>query len=137
MEDIQKRLALKIKLNKIENCGIAAPILLNELLAKKGYTTKVVQGFASLGPETIWHVWVECEGKQLDIAQVISKLYDPNHNSDGITLSETYEDGSPKENQQVTAQWELYQQDSKQFWRETPMKVQNFRASLLRSCGGK
>lgn len=130
--EIQKKLALRIRLNKIENCGIAAPILLNEILAKKGFKTKVVQGFASLGSETIWHVWVECEGVQLDIAQVLTKLHDPDYNSDGVSLSETYEEGCPKENQQVTAQWELYQKDSKQFWRETPMKVQNFRAKMLK-----
>ena len=31
MEEIQRRLALKFRLNKIENSGIFGPILLNEL----------------------------------------------------------------------------------------------------------
>ena len=132
---IQKRLALKMRLNKIENCGIAAPILLNELLAKQGFTTKVVQGYVSLGSDTIWHIWVKCNDTDLDIAPV---LVDPDYQGGGgIMLSETYEEGCPQENQQVTYQWELYQKDSKQFWKETPMKVQNFRASLLRACGRK
>ena len=127
MELIQKKLALKIRLNKIENCGIAAPILLNELLAKKGYKTKVVQGVASIGAERAWHVWVSCDGTQMDIAPII---VDPNYKNDGsVSLSES--DSCEMSDQQVVSQWELYQKDSKQFWKEIPMKVQNFRASLL------
>jgi hypothetical protein len=132
MESVLRRLALKIRLNKIENCGIAAPILLNEILAKKGFKTKVVQGFASLKEESAWHVWVECDGVQLDIASTLHQLKNPEEPLSHVSLSETYEEGCPQENPQVTAQWELYQKDSKQFWKEMPAKVQNFRAKILK-----
>lgn len=131
MESVLRRLALRIRVNKIENCGLAAPILLNEILAKKGYKTRVVQGFATFGKDTAWHVWVECEGQKLDIAQTLNHLIFPDEPVNDVSLSEERVPGA-QENQQITAQWELYQKDSKLFWKEVPPKVRNFRAKVLK-----
>ena len=77
MEHLQKRLALKFRLNKIENAGIYGPILLNELYAHidKDCSTELVQGYLQItspggGVETCWHVWVKDTATQ--------KIYDIN-----------------------------------------------------------
>ena len=68
MEDIQKRLALKFRVNKIENSGVHGPILLNELFHNKdkNSSTKLVEGFLKINteePEVCWHLWVEDENE--------------------------------------------------------------------------
>ena len=138
--DVQKRLALKLKLNKIDNCGIVAPILLNEILAKQGLSTKLVQGYSSLSNETCWHVWVEvskCNAlgpvEKLDIGYTIACLQDKEFLSCQMILHTNLVPGSkpPQKDTESVDSWEVYQKDSKEFWKKQSIKIQNFRAKVL------
>ena len=137
--DIQKRLALKLKLNKIDNCGLTAPILLNEILAKCGHTTKLVQGYCSLSEDTCWHVWVDIQmsehgsPQKLDIGYTIACLQDKEFEKCCMILHTGLAPGAkePQRDTETTDMWEIYQKDSKEFWKKQPVKVQNFRAKVL------
>ena len=138
--DLQKRLALKLKLNKIDNCGIAAPILLNEILAKNGYQTKLVQGYCSLNVDTCWHVWVEVVDKcsalgpeKLDIGHTIAGLSDKEFEKCNMILHTNLAPGSrkPSSDQETLDNWELYQSDHQAFWKKQSIKIQNFRAKSM------
>jgi hypothetical protein len=137
---LQKRLALKLKLNKIDNCGIAAPILLNEILAKNGHKTKLVQGYCSLNQDTCWHVWVEVVDKcgslgpeKLDIGYTIACLNDKEFEKCNMILHTNLAPGAdtPSSDTESLDNWELYEKDHKAFWKKQPIKVQNTRAKLL------
>ena len=138
--DIQKRLALKLKLNKIDNCGLTAPILLNEILAKCGHTTQLVQGYCSLSEETCWHVWVEVDkcttlgpAQKLDIGYTIACLQDKEFEKCCPILHTSLAPGAkaPQRDTESVDMWEVYQKDTKEFWKKQPIKVQNFRAKVL------
>jgi len=131
--DIQKRLALKLKLNKIDNCGITAPILLNEILAKCGHTTRLVQGYCSLTGETCWHVWVEIGALKLDIGYTIACLQDREFEKCCPILHTNVVPGAkePQRDTESVDNWEVYQKDSKEFWKKQTIKVQNFRAKVI------
>jgi hypothetical protein len=135
-ETLQRRLALKLKLHKLDNCGIAAPILLNELLAKNGHTTKLVQGYSSFRNETCWHVWVEVGSEKCDIGYTIACLHEPEFvNCKMILHTNLHPDSTPKNDQTVIDQWEMYQNDHKAFWNSMPTKLKNFRAACLAKLG--
>lgn len=131
--DIQKRLALKLKLNKIDNCGLTAPILLNEILVKCGHTTRLVQGYCSLSDDTCWHVWVEIGAQKFDIGYTIACLNDKEFLSCCPILHTSIAPGvkEPQRDTESLDMWEIYQKDSKEFWKKQPIKVQNFRAKVL------
>jgi hypothetical protein len=130
---IQKRLALKLKLYKIDSCGIAAPILLNEILAKNGYQTKLVQGYCSLDKETCWHIWIEIGSEKIDIGNTIACLHDKEFEKCKMILHTNLALGSesPKTNTETLDEWDIYKDDHKAFWKKQPIKVQNVRAKLL------
>jgi hypothetical protein len=138
--EIQKRLALKLKLNKIDDCGIAAPILLNEILAKMGHTTTLVQGYCSSGSETCWHVWIELQmsehgpPQKLDIGYTIACLKDSEFLKCTVILHKNVAPGAkePQRDTESLDLWEIYQKDSKEFWKKQPVRVQNFRAKVLK-----
>ena len=130
---IQKRLALKLKLHKIDSCGIAAPILLNEILAKNGYETKLVQGYCSLNKDTCWHIWVQVGTEQFDIGYIIACLNDKEFINCNMILHLNLAPNSekPMSNPETLDYWEIYQGDHKAFWKKQSIKVQNARAKLL------
>jgi hypothetical protein len=131
--EIQRRLALKLKLHKIDSCGIAAPILLNEILAKNGYQTKLVQGYCSLSKETCWHIWIEIGSEKFDIGYTIACLNDKEFEKCKMILHTNLAPGAepPKTDTETTDEWELYEKDHRAFWKKQPIKVQNVRAKLL------
>jgi len=130
---IQKRLALKLKLHKIDSCGIAAPILLNEILAKSGYQTKLVQGYCSINKETCWHIWVEVGAEKFDIGYTIACLNDKEFEKCTMILHTNLAPGAdtPSSDTASLDNWELYEKDHRSFWKKQPIKVQNARAKLL------
>ena len=130
---IQKRLALKLKLNKIDSCGIAASILLNEILAKNGYQTKLVQGYCSLNKETCWHIWVEIGSEKFDIGYTFACLHDNEFEKCQPILHMNLAPGAepPKTDTETLDDWELYEKDHRAFWKKQPIKIQNVRAKLV------
>jgi hypothetical protein len=132
--DIQKRLALKLKLNKIDNCGIVAPILLNELLAKLGHETKLVQGYCSVAGETCWHVWPEIGVQKFDIGYTIACLNDKEFAKCTMILHTNLAPGSsePKTDTEVLDMWDVYKKDPREFWKKQSSQIQSFRAKVFR-----
>jgi len=142
MEQIQQRLALKFRLNKIDNSGIYGPILLNELFKHKDpkTTSKIVEGYLkihtpkSLDPEVCWHLWVDVGGTIYDINQVMATMKEPEF-SICTFCHETDPENPPKDTDEIIElknQWELYSTDMKEFWKTTPMKIKNLRAKMFR-----
>ena len=142
MEEIQRRLALKFRLNKIENSGIYGPILLNELFHYKYKNTysKLVAGYLkiytpdSLDPEICWHLWVDVDDNVFDINQVLAIMKD-NAFENCEFYYETELNNKPEESdetQELKEHWELYEKDKSEFWKTTPMKIRNLRAKMFR-----
>ena len=44
MSSVTQRLALKMRLNKIDGVGVTGPVILHELLTTMSYNTRLVQG---------------------------------------------------------------------------------------------
>ena len=130
---IQKRLALKLKLHKIDSCGIAAPILLNEILAKSGFTTKLVQGYCSLNKDTCWHIWVEIGAEKFDIGYTIACLQDKEFEKCTMILHTNLAPNAevPKTDTATLDEWDLYQKSHHDFWKKQSIKIQSVRAKLL------
>lgn len=130
---IQKRLALKLKLHKIDSCGIAAPILLNEILSKNGYHPKLVQGYCSLNKETCWHIWVQIGAEKFDIGYTIACLNDTEFEKCNMILHLNLAPGAktPKIDTETLDNWEIYQEDHNSFWKKQSIKVQSIRSKLL------
>ena len=141
MEEIQRRLALKFRLNKIENSGIFGPILLNELFKHRKMTSALVEGYLkihtpdSLDPEICWHVWVKDENENVyDINQVLAVMKEPAFDNCDFCY-ETELENKPEESpetKELKEHWELYEKDKSEFWKITPMKIRNLRAKMFR-----
>jgi len=145
MDQIQKRLALIFRLNKIENAGIFGPILLNELFHHHypDRKTKLVQGYLQIttpsGCETCWHVWITDEDGSTvwDINQQLAIMNDPNFSLCQFNhLTELEGDGDNynlKIDQEVADHYKMYLDDNKEFWKKIPTtKVKNLRAKVFR-----
>jgi hypothetical protein len=145
MDQIQKRLALKFRLNKIDNAGIYGPILLNELYAHtdKNCSTELVQGYLQItspgGVETCWHVWVRDTTTQkiYDINEMLAMMNDPNFRFCKFCHLEELGPGDQEKDinidEEVKGFYEVYKEDKKKFWKTIPsIKIKNLRAKLFR-----
>ena len=141
MEEIQRRLALKFRLNKIENSGIFGPILLHELFKHKKMNSTLVEGHLkihspdNLEPEICWHAWVKDDNDNIyDINQVLAVMKDPAFNNCEFCY-ETETENGPEESpeaKELKEHFELYKKDKTEFWKLTPMKIRNLRAKMFR-----
>jgi hypothetical protein len=131
---IQRRLALKMRLNKIDGVGVTGPIILHEVLTKMSFSSKLVQGFCSVNDEgSCWHVIVMADdGLVLDIGHTLACLQDPEFSKCKFVLSQEEPEGEYQKDQLVIDSWEIYQKDPKDFWKKMPKKVQDFRAKMMR-----
>jgi hypothetical protein len=139
MEVIHHRLALKFRLNKIENSGIHGPILLNELFfhADKNTKAKLVEGcltihtpdYDSAEPEKCWHIWVDVDGEVYDINKKLAVMKDSNFDNCDFEYDEDIKDLEKSE--ELEAQWELYKKDKKEFWKKSPQNLKNLRAKVF------
>ena len=138
MDTIQQRLALKFRVSKIENSGIHAPILLNELFyhADKDTDARLVQGFLKietpeeLKPQICWHIWVVNGARVYDINKTLAIMKDPGFNNCKFDYSMSEKDIEVPE--ELNEQWKLYQEDKKEFWKKSPMYLKNFRAKVFK-----
>ena len=130
--DIQRRLALRIRLNKIEGVGITGPIILHEVLYMNSYPSKLVQGYCSVNDEhPCWHVIVMVDKEPLDIGYTLACLQDPDFTKCRFTLTQEEPEEYQKD-QLVVDSWDIYQKDQKEFWKKMPKKIQDFRAKMMR-----
>ena len=146
MEEIQRRLALKFRLNKIENSGIFGPILLNELFNHTKVRSKIVEGYlkihtpGSLDPEICWHIWVVGNDETVyDINHVLAIMKEPAFENCEFCY-ETVIENKPEdsdETKELKEHWKLYEEDKTEFWKLTPMKIKNLRAKMFRDINSK
>lgn len=129
-DKIQHHLALRMKLHNIDGVGVTAPILLNELLYKNKYQTKLVQGYCTVNGDSCWHVWVQVGSENFDIGYTLACFQDAEFAKCQFVLSQTAPEEYQKD-QKVIDSWELYEKDHKEFWKKAPKKIQDFRAKIL------
>jgi hypothetical protein len=137
MEDIQHRLALKFRVNKIENSGIHGPILLNELFfhTDKNVKSKLVEGCLkihmpdTMEPDKCWHIWVDVDGELYDINKKLAIMKDAGFNNCEFEYTEELEGIEKPE--ELEAQWELYKKDKKEFWKKSPQNLKDFRSKIF------
>jgi len=67
----------------------------------------------------------------LDIGHILACMQDPEFSKCAFKLS-MIEPAEYQKEQSVIDSWELYQENPKDFWKKTPMKVQDFRAKMMR-----
>ena len=124
IEDIVKKIALRLKLNKLEGCGIAGPILVHEYLKRyHSIETTLVQGQYISTDEKCAHVWIRHEGTDYDIGHTMACLVDPEFSKVQYSLVE-----GPSE---LSEQFDLYQEKPSVFWKNSSRPLQNFRSKLL------
>ena len=123
---MDKRLALKLRLNKIDDCGISASLLLHESIKN----STLVQGYFTIQGETCWHVVVSHEDTILDMGYQLACLQDPEFLKCPVSFSRD-EPESYKKNDDIIKQWDLYQSDRRAYWKQTSKKVREFRSKLL------
>jgi len=127
---IVHNLALRLKLNKLDGCGIAAPILLYEYLKRvHKMTPELVQGYYTSDNEKCWHVWVRHNDTNYDIGHVLACLIDPEFKKVQYTLNNT--DDIQEGPQELIDQFKLYQEKPSVFWKNTSRTLQNFRSKIL------
>jgi len=133
MDDVVKRLALKLKLRRTSGNVVHHAAILMKLL---GSGAELAKGYCVI-PETkeaCEHYWVRYEGMNLDVAFELAKLRSPELQAvspvlleclpPGLTRSDATETMIREENERL---YELYQRDSKAFWRDSPHDVRSFR----------
>ena len=137
LKNIQNRLVLKFRVNKVQTSGIYGPILLNELFHHhdKDCKSEIKEGYLKIvttdkeKPEICWHLWVENDGNKYDINRVMAERNDEEFRACEFDyLDSIDEDTKPQE---LYEQWKLYQEDKKEFWKKSPMKLKNFRSKLF------
>ena len=122
--DIIKKIALRLKLNKLEGCGIAAPILVQEYLKRHhSIDATLVQGQYISTDEKCAHVWLRHEGIDYDIGHTMACLVDPEFTKVQYSLVEGPSD--------LAEQFDLYQEKPSVFWKNSSRPLQNFRSKLL------
>jgi len=133
IEELKQKLILHMRVNKLDNTGIFPPILLHELLINKKFSNcKLKQGFISMNGQGhhCWHLWIENEEEIIDINQDIACHLNEYFKSIKFDLTTETPEKYDKDETNV-CQWELYNEDKKNFWKEQPMKYRNFRAKVL------
>jgi len=126
---IVHKLALRLKLNKLDGCGIAAPILLHEYMKRvHKITTELVQGYYISDNEKCWHVWVRHNEVDYDIGHALACLIDPEFKKVQYTLHVTDEVEATSE---LTDQFKLYKEKPSVFWKNVSRILQNFRSKIL------
>ncbi len=71
--DVQRRLALKMRLNKIDGVGVTAPIILHEVLTTMNYNSRLMQGYCVMNgtKDACWHVVAMVEDATSETSQVL------------------------------------------------------------------
>jgi hypothetical protein len=123
--DLISRYALKVKLYKHDQQAVFIQALLCELLSKSGtLQTTLVQGYCTVYGDSCYHIWLEDEhGSIVDITKKLFKEFD----IPDFTVTKDVIEGAHKD--QLTADmFELYQNDTREFWKKASKKFLDFRA---------
>ena len=140
MESTVNRLALRIKMHNVSGSVVHHVAILKRALDNQGIKSEIIKGFCVImeTKEVCEHYWVRelSTGLDLDIAFAVAKLrnaelqaLDPvllESSPPGLSHSDENESAIREGNSRL---FELFQRDSKAFWREAPPDVQGFRVN--------
>lgn len=107
-----KKILLRLRLKKTKGSIIRLTILAHEHLVRQGFTdAKVQTGYAIWGTHGCWHIWIECNGIQLDAGQSIVKI--------PVTLVDKLPEGTVLMGDSKTFQeeYELWLEDPKKYFK--------------------
>jgi hypothetical protein len=133
-----KRLAMRMKLHKVNGTVVHHCALLKKILNEQGVKASVIHGYCISPGEICEHYWVRTddEGLDLDIGYELACLYSPELLAMKTVLSENFPEGlkgSDGKEPEVLRQednqrlFELYETDPVTFWKESPKGVKMFR----------
>lgn len=129
---LQESLALRLRLHKLEDCGILAPITLYDAMKKLGRSPELVEGYIKMNYDVTWHVWVECEGKIIDMGMILASHVDKRFlNFKPEYLREVPDDGQVEMNEKIVEDMKLFKEDPKKFWGSVSKKFKEFRSKFL------
>ena len=143
--EFTKRVALRLKVHKIGGTVVHHVAILKRALDQQKVACEIVKGFCVImeSKEVCEHYWVRLPNPQgsspsldLDVAFAVAKLKSPELQAlhpvllescpPGLTHSDEKEVLIREENSRL---FELFQRDSKAFWREAPKDVAGFRVN--------
>lgn len=141
MEETVRRLALRLKLHNVGGNVVHHVALLKRALDFQGIQSQMVKGYCVIQEtgEACEHYWIRVDTGDpnfpldLDIGFAVAKLRNPELMALNPVLLETLPPGlnrSDKDETMIREEndrlFELYQSDSKAFWREAPKDVVTF-----------
>lgn len=138
MDDTVKRLALRMKIHKVEGTVVHHVALLKRILDQKGHKAEIIKGYCVIEQtkEACEHYWCRVNGLDLDIGFQVACLRSPELSAlhpvlledlpPGLLRSDSEAILVLKENHRLYTQ---HQQDPRAFWREAPKSVSGLRAS--------
>jgi len=136
--EFTKRLALRLKVHNIGGTVVHHVAILKRALDQQKIACEMVKGFCVImeSKEVCEHYWVRSSGLDLDVAFAVAKLKSPELQAlhpvlmeecpPGLIHSDEKEEAIRNENSRL---FDLFQRDSKAFWRESPPDVSGFRAN--------
>lgn len=137
MDDVVRRLALRLKLRNVSGAVVHHAALLKKILDHQGLKAELVKGFCVIEDtkEACEHFWVRTEGLDLDVGFRLAALKNPelmalrpvllDYLPPGLTRSDLEENRIRDENNRL---FDLHQSDPKAFWREAPKDVATYHA---------
>ena len=127
--DLQ-RYILKMRLNKVQKCGISGPLIWADV--NKHLTA--VQGYIKTQGVTCWHVWCQdTQGNIEDVGWELAKREDPGFaNVEKEYIMIPPEGVEIDKDLEVVERWEKYQKDPGGYWKTEPMKVRDFKSKIIR-----
>jgi len=144
MDETVHRLALRLKMHNVSGSIVHHVALLKKAIDQTGAKSHMMKGYCVI-PETneaCEHYWVRIDTGDpdlpldLDVGFAVAKLRSPELMALHPVLLETLPEGlnrSDKEELMIRDEnqrlFELYQSNSKAFWREAPKDVASFRVN--------
>ena len=130
------RLATRLKIYNVPGSVMHHVAIFKRILDRQNISSEIIKGYCVImeSKESCEHYWVRAsEGLDLDIAFAVARLKSPELQSlhpvlvdecpPGLTRSDLEASDIREENNRL---FELYQQDPKAFWRESPRDVSSF-----------
>lgn len=140
LDDLVRRTALRIKMNKVSGSVIQHIALLKRALEQKNIHCDFVQGYAVIPAtkEACMHFWLQEKesGLHLDIGWEIAKLKSPELQTlhpilvdevpEGVVRSDVGDPDSEEMQKSNMEQYTLYHTNEKEFWRLAPYDIKSF-----------
>jgi hypothetical protein len=116
---MEKRIALRLKLRKVEGSIVHHNAILAR--ASKG---KLVEGYVLCIKQACWHCWVDKDGERMDVYSQMPGAIPFEYSE---TIPEGYEEMIHENIDENKRAFKLYQENPKQFWKDAPKKVREFK----------